>query len=118
MAEGYDPNKQPEDVGSDSPASEEAKEQTRSGMQGAPRGEGGSGDSSDQPAQASERSGPGPSDYATKSFDEESRPSEQGEGDPSPEQVAERDSLQGLSRTAGADDDTARGEDEATTEQG
>ena len=117
MTEGNDPNKRARDVGSDSPASKEAKEQTKSGMQGAPRGEGETGGTDSQPAQSGRRSGPGPADYATKSFDEESRPSEQGEGDPSPERVAERDNLQGLSRSGGQDE-TARGEDEATTETG
>ena len=116
MAEPKDPNKRARDVGSDSPASEEAKEQTKSGMQGAPGGEGETGGADRQPSQSSERSGPGPESYATKSFDEESRPSEQGEGDSSPERVAERDALQGQSRSGGRDD-TARGEDEATVHE-
>lgn len=114
MAEPRDPDKRAKDVGSDSPASKEAAEQTKSGMQGAPRGEGEAGGSDRQPEQASGRSGPGPADYATKSFDEENRPSEQGEGRPSPERVRKSDALQGQSRSAGGQDETARGEDEAT----
>lgn len=117
MAETRDPNKRAKDVGSDSPASEEAAEQTKSGMQGAPRGEGEAGGSDEQPSQSSGRSGPGPEPYATKSFDKGSRPSDQGEGDPKPERVKERDSLQGQGRGAGGQQESARGEDEATVHE-
>jgi len=62
-------DKRAADVGSDSPASDEAKEQTRSGMQGAPAGEGEAGGTDRQPAQSSGRSGPGPEPRARKHFD-------------------------------------------------
>lgn len=117
MAEPHTPNKRAKDVGSDSPASKEAAEQTRSGMQGSPRGEGEKGGSDRQPSQSSGRSGPGPEAQARKGYDEGSRPSEQGDGSPSPERVAESDSVQGESRGSSPRTETARGEDEATVHE-
>jgi hypothetical protein len=111
-------NKRAADVGSDSPASEEAREQTRSGVQGAARGEGQEGGSDQQPAQSSGRSGPGPEPGARKRYDAGERPSEQGDGDPSPESVKRESGLHGHkgqsgSRAAGQ----SRGEDEATVHE-
>lgn len=106
--------KQAKDVGSDSPASDEATEQTRSGMQGAPRGEGEVGGTDSQPAQSSNRSGPGPEPTARKGYDASNRPSQQGDGTPSPERIAERDSQQGFKSNSGPNDPSSgRGEDEA-----
>jgi hypothetical protein len=110
-------DKRAADVGSDSPASDEAKEQTLSGGQGAPRGHGGDSDTDRQPAQSSARSGPGPEPGARKRFEAGERPSEQGEGTPSPETAKDSDRLHGHkqqsgSRAAGGQ----RGEDEATRE--
>jgi hypothetical protein len=106
------------DVGSDSPASKEAKEQTRSGMQGAARGEGQEGGGDRQPAQPSGRSGRGPEPGARKQYEAGERPSEQGEGDPSPE-TAKRDSgLQGHKGQSGSRvTGQSRGEDEATVHE-
>lgn len=117
MAEPREPNKRAKDVGSDSPASKEAAEQTKSGMEGAPRGEGEAGGSDRQPPQSSGRSGPGPEPYATKSFDDENRPSAQGDGDASPENIKERDNVQGEGRNTAPRTGTARGEDEATVHE-
>lgn len=66
-----DRNRSAKDVGSESPASKEASEQSRSGMQGAPRGEGEKGGTDRQPPQSSGRSGPGPAARARKHFDED-----------------------------------------------
>lgn len=110
-------DKSGKDVGSDSPASKEAAEQTKSGQQGAPRGEGEAGGSDRQPPQSSGRSGPGPKPSATKSFDDANRPSSQADGDPGPEQTRESDRLQGEGRGSAPRTGNARGEDEATVHE-
>jgi hypothetical protein len=111
-------DKRAADVGSDSPASEEAKEQTRSGMQGAPRGEGEEGGTDRQPPQSSGRSGPGPEPRARKQYDAGERPSEQGDGSPSPGTISQDDALHGQKRQAGSGaTGEDRGEDEATVHE-
>lgn len=118
MPEGHDPNKRAKDVGSDSPASKEAKEQTRKGLEGAPRGSGNAGGTDEQPAQSSGRSGPGPSPRARKHYEDEERPSEQGEGEPSPDRVRASENLQGQKGRSGSTGPrTGRGEDEATVHE-
>lgn len=110
-------HRQARDVGSDSPASKEAAEQRRSGMQGAPRGAGEAGGTDRQPAQSSGRSGPGPEPRARKHYyDDAERPSSQGEGSPSPERMSTSDRAQGAKGRAHASPRPARGEDEATVE--
>lgn len=105
------------DLGSDAPASDEAAEQTRSGSQGATRGEGDAGGTDRQPPQSSGRTGPGPKARARKHYEEDEAPSEQGDGSPSPERISRSSAQQGQkprsgSRAAAQD----RGEDEATVE--
>lgn len=85
------------EVGSRSPASEEAQEQNASGQRGAPRGER-SAATPDQPAQTSGRRGGRNQDPGEerKSFEAGEAPSEQGDGSPSAESVSERDSQKGV----------------------
>lgn len=113
-----DRNRTAKDVGSDSPASEEAKEQTRTGIQGAPRGTGEAGGTDRQPGQSSGRSGGGPEPTARKHFDDDERPSAQGEGEPAPERLRTSPGQQGVGGKSGT---TAggqqRGEDEATVHE-
>jgi hypothetical protein len=113
-----DQHKRTRDVGSDSPASKEAAEQTRSGMQGASRGEGEEGGTDRQPAQASGRSGPGPEPSARKGFADENRPSQQGDGAASPERIREESGLHGQKRQSGSGAaEEHHGEDEATVHE-
>lgn len=86
-------------------------------MEGATRGEGEAGGADKQPPQSSGRSGPGPEPSATKSFDDENRPSKQADGDPGPEQVEKSDRLQGEGRGSRPRTGPARGEDEATVHE-
>jgi hypothetical protein len=102
------------DLGSDSPASEEAAEQTRSGMQGAPRGKREAGGGDRQPPQSSGRSVRGPRPGARKHFDERERPGAQGEGSPSPARLSTSDRAQGAAGRPHAPPRVGRGEDEAT----
>jgi hypothetical protein len=77
------------DLGSRSPASEEAKEQSFRGHQGGPRSEGGE-STSQQPAQASNRRGARHEQPAEvrKSFEAGQAPSEQGDlSSPGPERI-------------------------------
>jgi hypothetical protein len=101
MAEGYDPYKKAEDVGSESPASEEAQQQGRSGDQGAQAGQiGGTGS---QPAQASNRR---PAEHHQEEerrthFPPGQAPSEQGEKEhSSPHVIAQHQ--QGIGRQSGS----------------
>lgn len=117
MAEN-ETNERARDVGSDSAASEEAKEQTRSGVQGAPRGVGETGGTDRQPPQSSGRSGRGPEPGARKHFEAGERPSDQGDGAPSPEQASESHGQHGQKRQSGSRAaGQARGEDEATVHE-
>lgn len=104
------------DIGSDSPASEEAKEQRRTGMQGAPEGEGEKGGTDRQPPQSSGRGGRGPAARARKGYDEANAPSRQGDGDPSPHRISGSPGQQGQKQKPGSTDRVKRGEDEATVE--
>ncbi|MGI9180385.1 MAG: hypothetical protein ACR2H9_07800 [Longimicrobiaceae bacterium] len=100
MAE--EPNRKATELGSRSPASEEAKEQGASGQRGGPR-EGRTPDMTpDQPAQASGRRGEQHEDppQERKSFAPGQAPSEHGEGKPGPEQIARNQ--QGIGRQSGS----------------
>jgi hypothetical protein len=75
-------------------------------------------DSLAQPAQSSGRSGPGPEPSARKGYEAGEAPSDQGEGDPSPDSVRDTDSLHGHQRQSGSRSaGEARGEDEATVHE-
>lgn len=103
MAEAYDPHKRPEDVGSESPASEEAKEQGRTGHSGGPR-EAKPGGKSHQPAQTSGRRPTRHEQPPTerKSFSPEESPSAQGDGEPSPETLKKRQAQRGIAPRSGS----------------
>lgn len=103
MAEAYDPYREPKDIGSESPASEEAKEQGRTGQSGGPQqaktpGKG------KQPAQTSGRRSSEHEQEPTvrKHFDPEESPSAQGEGKPSPETLKKRQAEQGIEPKSGS----------------
>lgn len=99
-------NRKPTEPGSRSPASEEAKQQGASGQRGGPR-EGQNPDMTpDQPAQGSGRQGGQEPPEERKHFAPGRAPSEQGEGNPGPEQIAQRQ--QGIGRQSGSHG--ARGE--------
>jgi hypothetical protein len=84
--------RKPPELGSRSPASEEAKEQNASGQRGGPREAGPAPVTSSQPAQTSGRRG-GPHEeppLERTGFDEENAPSAQGRKDrPNPQVIAE-----------------------------
>ena len=106
------------DVGSRSPASKEASEQSRTGMQGAPGGEGEKGGTDREPPQSSGRSGRGPAPRARKHYAEGEAPSEQSDGSPSPERISASPGQQGLKQKSGTTADRQqRGEAEATVHE-
>jgi len=115
MAERDTPHRRPQDIGKDSPAKGEAKEQSIAGDRGGPRAPQIRGVGK-QPAQTSGRRSKRHEEppKEAKSFSPEEAPSEQGEGEPSPEQLKERSSLQGIEPRSGshsADDElTDRGD--------
>lgn len=103
MAEQNDQNRDARDLGSRSPASEEAQQQNASGQRGGPRAEQTPAETQDQVAQTSGRRGAQHRDPASerKSFAPGQAPSEQGEqGSPSPEQIAKNQ--QGIGGQGGA----------------
>lgn len=92
MAQGSDQYRKPQDVGSRSPAGEEAKEQGMSGARGGPGAAREPDPRPGQPAQASGRRGARheQAGEARKGFPAGQAPSEQGEKDhPSPHVIAE-----------------------------
>ncbi len=95
-------NRKPTELGSRSPASEEAKEQGASGQRGGPREARNPDMTPDQPAQVSGRRGGRHQEppLERKSFAPGQAPSEQGEGGPSPEQIARHQ--QGIGRQSGS----------------
>jgi hypothetical protein len=100
MAEGYDPNKKAEDVGSESPTSEEAQQQGMSGDKGGQQAR--TQGTAKQPAQASGRR---PSEReqdpeVRSGFPAGQAPSEQGDGEPSPHVIAQHQ--QGIGRQSGS----------------
>lgn len=102
MAGEAENQRKPQDAGSRSPASEEAKEQGLSGRAGVR--EATTGADGDQPPQGSGRS-PGAANEqpreARKHFEPGAAPSEQGEkGHPSPEKI--REHQQGIGRQSGS----------------
>lgn len=118
MARDRDGNRTPEDVGSDSPASEQAKEQTRTGAQGAARGSGEKGGTDRQPPQGSGRSGGGPEARARKHFEDDEAPDQQENGTRSPEAIKADPKIQGSKgRGHAGPARPERGEDEATTHE-
>ncbi|HEX7048661.1 MAG TPA: hypothetical protein VF188_00495 [Longimicrobiales bacterium] len=102
MVGPYHPYREPEDIGSDSPATGEAKSQRISGIRGGPRqartrGKG------RQPPQESGRRSARHEQIPTepKSFAPEEDPSRQGTGAPSPERLAARSRQQGITPRSG-----------------
>jgi hypothetical protein len=90
------------DVGSDSPPSKAVSEQQRAGERGGSRAEGGA-STSDQPAQTSGGRDPAHEHEPTarRSFGDGQDPNAQGDGEPGPEQLKQRPSLQGAAGGAG-----------------
>lgn len=99
----YDPYKRPEDVGAESPASREAKEQNASGARGGPR-EARQRGVGKQPAQESGRRPARHEQKPTerKSFDPDESPAEQGTGEPGPAQIREHMAQQGITPRSGS----------------
>lgn len=99
----YDPYREPEDIGAESPPTGTAKEQEIAGARGGPRqartrGKG------KQPAQESGRRSARHQQRPTqrKSFAPEEDPDEQGTGEPSADRIRERSSLQGIKPRSGS----------------
>lgn len=109
MVEPKRPYREPEDIGTDSPAQGEAKRQSIAGFKGGPRSAKIRGVGK-QPAQSSgrrpHRHEQAPA--AAKSFTPEENPAEQGEGEASPERLKARSRLQGIEPRSGSH--RARGE--------
>ncbi|HEX2091091.1 MAG TPA: hypothetical protein VHG28_01770 [Longimicrobiaceae bacterium] len=105
MAQGHDPYRKPQDVGSDSPASREAKEQGMSGTRGGARAAQDPDPTPGQPAQASGRRGAQHEQppEERKNFAPGQAPSEQGEKDhPSPHVIAQhQQGIEGRSGSSG-----------------
>lgn len=101
MTEPFDPNRKPQDIGSASPASGEAKRQSIAGARGGPRQARTRG-AGRQPPQASGRRSKRHEHRPTarKSFAPEEDPSMQGRGKPSPETIARRQ--QGIEPRSGS----------------
>ncbi len=99
----YHPYREPEDVGSESPASGEAKEQDIGGARGGPQQPKQRGKAK-QPAQESGRRSARhlQPPVERKSFAPEENPAEQGTGEPSPQRLKERPSLQGIEPRSGS----------------
>lgn len=103
MTEADEPHREPEDIGSESPGSEEAQEQNRTGAAGGPREAKQRGKRS-QPAQTSGRRSTRHEQEPEqrKHFTEEERPSAQGRGEPSPETLKRRSAQQGIEPKSGS----------------
>lgn len=103
MADPYDPYRKPEDVGSESPSSGEAKRQSISGARGGPRQARTRGVMK-QPAQESGRRSRRHQQKPTerKSFALEEDPAEQGTGSPGPERIRARSAEQGIEPRSGS----------------
>lgn len=103
MVEPYHPYRKPKDVGSESPASGEAKEQLRTGHRGGPQEDQVPGKTK-QPAQESGRRSVRHEPIPTepKSFAPEENPALQGKGRPSPERLKARSSEQGIEPRSGS----------------
>lgn len=96
--------RKPQDVGSDSPASGEAKEQRIAGARGGPQEARTPPRVAKQPPQTSATRSAGHRQVpkARKTFAPEEDPSKQGAGEPGPEQLKERPSLQGIGGQSGS----------------
>lgn len=103
MVDPKDPYRKPEDIGTDSPPTGEAKRQAITGARGGPRASQTRGVGK-QPAQESGRRSSRHEHLPeeVKSFTPDEDPSEQGTGDPSPEQLKARSSLQGIGPRSGS----------------
>src|SRR5690606_23685401 len=101
MTASFDPDRRPEDIGADSPASGEAKRQSIAGARGGPRQAQPRGKER-QPPQSSGRRSKRHEHLPTarKSFSPEEDPSLQGRGGPSPEMIAR--SQQGIEPRSGS----------------
>jgi hypothetical protein len=96
--------KNAKDVGSDSPASESAKQQRMSGTSGGAQASGESSSSGgSQPPQTSGRRDPAHEHDATvrKGYEAAEEPEKQGDGDPGPDRIAEGSSQQGFGGAGG-----------------
>lgn len=103
MAGPYDPDREPEDIGSESPASEEAKEQRRAGQRGGPQ----QAKTPGRGRQPPQTSGRRPARHEQppkerKRFSPEESPSAQGDGEPSPETLKRRQGQQGIEPKSGS----------------
>jgi hypothetical protein len=89
--------KRPKDVGSDAPGSRIAKEQRMAGMSSGPQEARDAPRTPKQPPQTSNRRGKAHEHEPTvrKGYEAAQNPERQGDGDPGPEQIRERSSLQG-----------------------
>jgi len=94
----YDPYRRPRDVGSESPASGEAKQQDASGPRGGPQEKQRAPQAPKQPAQASGRRAARHQQRPAerKTFTRAENPSRQGRGKPNLERIKQRSRLRGL----------------------
>jgi len=104
MRDRSERRRKPEDVGGESPVTEEVKEQRVSGLSGGPRARR---QAPKVPPQPPQESGRRPVRHehvptARKSFSEEERPSAQGDGPPDPESLKRRSSLRGIEPRSGS----------------
>jgi hypothetical protein len=92
-----DRNRKPQDIGSDSPASESAKEQRIAGTKGGPQAGRQQPKTPKQPPQTSGRRDPAHEHAGTvrRGYEAARDPERQGDGDPGPGQIAEDPSQQG-----------------------
>ncbi len=103
-------DRDPKDLGSRSPVSEEAKEQNAAGQRGGPRAPKEQPEKQKQPPQTSGRRGAQHEQppQERRSFEPGQAPSEQGEGSPKPGTVAKEQGQQGVKRQSGSH--SAKGE--------
>lgn len=89
--------KNPKDVGRDAPGSRIAKEQRMAGTSSGPQEAREAPETPKQPPQTSNRRGKAHEHEPTvrKGYEAAQNPERQGDGDPGPEQISERSSLQG-----------------------
>lgn len=89
--------KNPKDAGRDAPGSKTAKEQRMAGMSSGPQEARDAPKTPKQPPQTSNRRGRAHEHEPTvrKGYEAAQNPERQGDGDPGPEQIRERSSLQG-----------------------
>lgn len=99
----YDPYREPEDIGAESPARGSAKQQAISGARGGPRQAKQRGKTK-QPAQDSGRRAARhlQRPVEAKSFRREEDPDEQGTGEPHPDRLRTRSALQGIGSRSGS----------------